>query len=49
MLKWDYEYNDDSLSPFLLAEGSRLLQDSSVPSDPTQEAVFMAGQLKYHF
>ena len=39
-------HNVDSLSPFFLAEGSRLLQDSSISSNPTQEAVFMAGQLK---
>ena len=37
--------NDASLSPFFLAEGSRLFQDSPVSSNPTQEAVFMASQL----
>ena len=35
----------DSLSPFFLAEGSRLFQDSPISSNPTQEAVFMASQL----
>ena len=43
---WNGNTQDDSLSPFFLAEGSRLFQNSSIPSNTTQEAVFMAGQLK---
>ena len=50
MLKRYYMYYyDDGLSPFFLAEGSCLFEDSSVSSDPAQEAVFMPGQLKYNF
>ena len=49
MLKRDYMFSNDRLSPFFLAEGSCFFQDSPISSDPAQEAVFMPGQLKYNF